>query len=171
MSNSEFNNPGLKDFTSTLETKTNADVSAQLIALELEEKQLDLEIKRESVSKIRAQRAAKLDEARAKIQSVMQFLATRRANQESCNHRKGGQGHQAVIRGEGTDANHCVIKHKMPNGKFQIFCQRCGREWIAPFPKLGIEGSPDYLWALQLPSDNTPSGSSTFLFERAEAVA
>jgi len=71
---SEFDNETVQQ---TLESKTNAQVAAELAALELEEKQLDLEIKRETVSKIRAQRQAKLDEARAKLMATRQFLAQR----------------------------------------------------------------------------------------------
>jgi hypothetical protein len=171
MSKSEFDKTeSVQQFAEGLASQTNADVVTQLAALELEEKQLDLEIKREQVAKIKSQRNAKLDENRAKQIATKQFLANREANQEHCNHRKGGSGAGAVINGEGTDQNYAVIKHKMPNGTYSIFCQRCGREWHAPFPKLGIEGSKDYRWALNLPSDNVPSGSSTFLFERTEAA-
>src|SRR5438874_4566516 len=98
----EFDNTeSLDTFAKGLDSKTNAEVSAELQALELEEKRLDLEIKRESVARIRAQRAAKLEEARAKLIATKQFLAQREANQANCNHRKGGIGAEAVMRGQG----------------------------------------------------------------------
>ena len=68
---SEFDNTETLDqFSKGLETKTNSQVADELVALELEEKRLDLEIKREQVAKIKAQRAAKLEEAQAKLQSI-----------------------------------------------------------------------------------------------------
>ena len=168
---SEFDNPDLKDFTSVLENKTNAQVVSELAELEIEEKRLDLEIKREQVAKIRAQRSAKLDEARAKLMATKQFLAQREANQANCNHRKGGIGAEAVMRGQGTDAMYAVIKHKLPNGRYFILCQRCGKEWHPAEPLFGVKATPGYDEALRFPSDNSPSGSSTFLFERTESFS
>lgn len=170
MSN-EFDTPEVQQFKATLESKTNADVTAELAALEMEEKQLDLEIKRETVSKIRAQRASKLEEARSKTMAVKQFLAQRKAVQDNCNHRKGGIGAEAVMRGQGTDAMYAVIKHKLPCNRYFVLCQRCGAEWHPAQPIFGIKATPGYEEAIRWPSDNTPSGSSTFMFERAEAFA
>src|SRR5437660_1074943 len=127
MSN-EFDTPEVKQFKETLDARTNAEVTAELAALELEEKKLDLEIKRETVSKIRAQRAAKLEEARAKLIATKQFLAQREANQANCNHRKGGIGAEAVMRGQGTDAMYAVFKHKLPCNRYCVLCSRCGNE-------------------------------------------
>jgi len=168
---SEFDNTeSLDQFSKTLETKTNAQVAEEYAALELEEKRLDLEIKRETVAKIRAQRAAKLDEARAKLLATRQFLAQREANQANCNHRKGGIGAEAVMRGQGTDAMYAVIKHKLPNGRYFVLCQRCGKEWHPGFPLLGEKETAGYREALNFATDNSPSGSSTFIFERTESL-
>jgi len=168
---SEFDNTeSLDQFSKTLETKTNAQVAEEYATLELEEKRLDLEIKRETVAKIRAQRAAKLDEARAKLLATRQFLAQREANQANCNHRKGGIGAEAVMRGQGTDAMYAVIKHKLPNGRYFVLCQRCGKEWHPGFPLLGEKETPGYREALNFATDNSPSGSSTFIFERTESL-
>jgi hypothetical protein len=158
------------ELTSPLESKTNADVLADLAALELEEKQLDLEIKRESVAKIRAQRENKLAEHRAKMVAVVQFLAQRKAIQEHCNHRKGGIGAGAVINGEGSDPMYSIFKHKLPDGKYMVLCSRCGREWRAGNKILNIPETPGFSEAINWPTDNSPSGSSTFLFERVAAV-
>jgi len=85
--------------------------------------------------------------------------------------RKGGIGAEAVTHGQGTDSMYCVIKHKMPHGRYQIFCQRCGKEWKPGFPLLGEIETPGYREALNYPTDNSPSGSSTFIFERTAATA
>jgi hypothetical protein len=167
----EFDTPEIvvPEIIKGIETKTNADILTELSALELEEKALDLEIKRETVAKIRSQRNAKLEEARSKILATMQFLMQRKMNQANCNHRKGGIGAEAVMRGQGSDAMYAVIKHKLPHGKHFVLCQRCGAEWHPPVPILGEKGTPGWAEAVNWPTDNSPSGSSTFLFERVTA--
>jgi len=167
---SEFDNTETLDtFSKGLETKTNAQLADDLLTLEREEKMLDLEIKREQVASIKAKRSAKLDEARAKNLATRQFLAQREAIQKNCNHRKGGIGAESVMRGQGTDAMYAVFKHKLPNGRYFVLCSRCGKEWHPGFPMLGEKETPGYQEAINFPTDNSPSGSSTFLFERADA--
>src|ERR1700676_1589067 len=107
----EFDTP---EIIRGIESKTNVEILAELSALELEEKALDLEIKRETVAKIRSPRNGKLEEAGSKILATMQFLMQRKMNQANCNHRKGGIGAEAVIRGQGSDSMYAVIKHKLP---------------------------------------------------------
>jgi hypothetical protein len=156
----------LSNFENTLEAKTNAEVAAELTALELEEKQLDLEIKRETVAKIRAQRQTKLDEGRAKIAATIQFLAQRNANQENCNHRKGGIGAESVMHGQGTSAMYAVAKFKKPNGGYMVLCMGCGKEFHQGHELLGEKETPGFASAIQWPTDNTGGGASTFLFEK-----
>jgi hypothetical protein len=167
---SEFDNTETLDqFSKGLETKTNAQVADELSSLELEEKRLDLEIKRETVASIRAKRASQLGEARAKSLATRQFLAQRAAQQANCNHRKGGIGHEAVMRGQGTDAMYSVWKHKQPNGTWFVLCSRCGKEWHQEFRVQGrlIEaGTPGFLDAINYPSDNSPSGSAVFNYQQ-----
>lgn len=155
------------------EDKTNNQVDDELQALALEEKQLDLEIKRESVSKIRAERQARLDANRAKTIATLQFIAQRKATQDHCNHRKGGRGAEAVMRGQGDDSARSVIFHKLPNGGTMVLCQRCGKEWH-PANKWNTENgkhvplpaTPGWEDAIMWNTDNSPSGSSTFQFEK-----
>jgi len=156
-------------FTDSLQEKTNADVVAELARLELEEKQLDLEIKREAVAKIKSQRAAKLEEARSKMLATKQFLAQREATQKNCNHRKGGIGAEAVMRGQGSDAMYAVFKHRLPCNRYFVLCSRCGKEWHPAQPIFGIKATAGYDEAINFPTDNSPSSSSTFIFERADA--
>lgn len=170
MSNqNEFDLENIPVADGSIESKTNAELAAELQALELEEKKLDLEIKRETVAKIKSQRAAKLEEARAKLIATRQFLAQREANQNACNHRKGGIGADAVMRGQGTDAMYAVIKHKLPDGRYFILCQRCGKEWHPGNVKLGMIETPGYQEAIRYNTNNTASGSSSFLFEQTGA--
>ena len=165
---SEFDT-NVEQFSNALPTQTNDQIAKELAALELEEKQLDLEIKREQVAKIRAQRAARLEETRAKLRATLQFLAQRKANQDNCNHRKGGIGAEAVMRGQGTSAMYTVTKHKKPNGRWFVLCNRCGKEWHQGYDLLGEKETPGFAEAIQYPSDNTPSQSAHFLFQKDEA--
>jgi hypothetical protein len=174
--NSEFDNE--QSTPLSMEAKTNAQLADELSALELEEKQLDLEIKRETVSKIRAQRSAQREEARAKSLAVRQFIAQRKAQQDNCNHRKGGIGHESVMRGQGTDAMYAVWKHKQPNGTWLVLCSRCGKEWRGEFRVQGrlieaaVPSQTEFLQAINFPSDNSPSGSSSFQYQlEVEGVA
>jgi hypothetical protein len=159
--------------TTELENQTASSIQAELDALALEERQLDLEIKRETVAKIRAQRNAKLEEVRSKQRAIMQFLAQREAQQNACNHRKGGIGVDSVMRGQGTSAMYSIIKHKLPDGRYFILCTRCLKEWHSPHPLVasvtGEKETPGYREMLNAPTDNSPSGSSTFLFEKTVA--
>jgi hypothetical protein len=98
-------------------------------------------------------------------------MAQRNAQQESCNHLKGGTGAEAFLRGMGDSPYFAVIKHKLPSGRSMVLCQRCGKEWH-PADKFdsSIKETPGYSQALSWPTNNSASGSSTFLFEGAEAV-
>lgn len=164
-----------------MENKTNAQLEAEVSAADLEMKQLDLEIKRETVLKIKAERQSKRDLAESKRIATLQFLASRKANQDRCNHRKGGRGPDAVMRGQGDDASYALIKHRLPHKEFMVLCQRCGKEWM-PANKWNTENGvlkplaatsgpnpiDNWSWAIQANSDNTPSASSDFSFEKVE---
>lgn len=165
------------NLSAELESKTNAQLEAEVIAADLEMKQLDLEIKRETVQKIKAERQSKREQADSKRIATLQFLASRKANQDRCNHRKGGRGPDAVMRGNGDDASYAIIKHRLPHSEFMALCQRCGKEWH-PANKYNIENGvlrplaatsgpnqmDNWSWAIQANSDNTPSASSDFRF-------
>jgi hypothetical protein len=157
-----------------LSAETNAQLEERERALQLEERELDLEIKRHTVAQIRAVKQAILDKNRAQQQAISQFLANRRAVQANCNHRKGGVGHEAVIRGAGTSAMYAVIKHRLPCGKFFVLCQRCGKEWFPELTALQNAGVPrkatkGYWDAMQFQTNNSESGSSQFTFSQIEA--
>jgi hypothetical protein len=153
--------------------KTNQQLQEELAAVDMEMKQLDLELKREQVATNRAKRATQLELARSKRLSTLQFLANREANQKRCNHRKGGRGPDAVMRGIGDDAARCVVHHGLPDGSIMVLCQRCGKEWY-PERKWNTEGgvlapipmTPGWEEAVQWNTDNSPSGSSRFMFEK-----
>ncbi len=79
------------------------------------------------------------------------------------------------MRGQGDDANRSVIHHVLPAGGIMVLCQRCLKEWH-PANKWNTENgeqrslpaTPGWEDAVQWNTDNSPSGSSRFVFERAE---
>jgi hypothetical protein len=158
----------------SLSNKTNAELEAEERELALEEKRLDLVIKRHTAAKIQAEEQATLDRVRTAAQAINQFLANRRATQANCSHKKGGTGAEAVIRGQGTSAMYCVIKHKLPVGKYFVLCTRCGKEWHPELTALQNGGVPrkatkGYYDALQYSTNNSESGSSRFDFQAVTA--
>jgi hypothetical protein len=154
--------------TETFETLTNKQLAEESAKIDAEMKMLDLELKREQVTKLRAATNQKLDNARARDLSIKNYMAQRDAQQSNCNHLKGGTGAEAFLRGQGDSPYYAVIKHKLPSGKYMVLCQRCGKEWhpADKFDK-SIKETPGYQQALAWPTNNSASGSSTFLFERA----
>jgi hypothetical protein len=104
----------------------------ELKKLELEEKKLNLldlqdRINERSLKKEAAEQSRKTNGA-----TLRQIAASDEAAQKRCNHRKGGQGMQGVMFGQGDDPQYAVIKHKFGNGDIWIRCQRCGKTWKPP---------------------------------------
>jgi hypothetical protein len=181
-STNKFKKPA--EYVAELESKTNAQLLDELAALDLEQKKqeieyrkLDMAIKKDTWTKIQAEYAAKIEDFRRKNEATLQFLAQRASREANCNHRKGGRGADAVMRGQGDDSMYSVVKHKLPAGSHFVLCQRCGKEWH-PANKWNIEGgkivpipaTPGWAEAMQWPTDNSMSASSTFLFEKVEVA-
>lgn len=181
-------NPNLQaELEAEMQNKTNAQLVEEAAALDLEARKLELEykkqemeyraidmkIKKDQLAKLEAQYNTAINNARSRNLATLQFLANREANQKRCNHRKGGRGPDAVMRGIGDDSNRSIIHHKLPDGGIMVLCQRCGKEWY-PARKWNSEDgilrpiAATLGWeeAVQWNTDNSPSGSSTFLFEK-----
>jgi hypothetical protein len=153
--------------TETFENLTNKQLQDESAKIDAEMKALDLELKRAEVSKLRAQINQKRDDARTRNLAIQNFMKQREMQQEGCNHLKGGTGADAFMRGTGDSPYYAIIKHKLPSNLYMVLCQRCGKEWhpADKFDK-SIKETPGYQQALAWPTNNSASGSSTFLFER-----
>lgn len=129
-------------------------VKEELEKLQLEKEKLDLEVLRHQVAVIRSAR----ERATANHETVEADLAdqARRAaaQQDYCNHRKGGMGMDGIT-GRGTDPTYAVVKHRQPLGQIMVMCMRCQKIWLP-----GAEG---YGEALSFPTGNTMSESSQFV--------
>jgi len=152
--------------TETFENLTNDQLAAEAARIDAEMKALDLELKRDQVAKIRAAVNQKREDALSRSIAIKQYMAQRDAQQENCNHLKGGVGAEAFLRGLGDSPYYAIIKHKLPCNKYMVLCQRCGKEWHPAQPLFGIAETPGYQQALAYNTNNTASGSSTFLYER-----
>lgn len=174
--------------------KSDSEVKVELAKLELELKRQELELKQQQVEDmkldreykkfdrvvreeearlIQGRRQAAIDANLQKMDSLLAFMRNREAQQNHCNHRKGGIDAQSLIYGEGTSDKYCVIKHGLPNGNFFVICSRCNKEWHPARP-YNIEGgklvplpaTPGWAEAVAYPTDNTASSSSRFVYEK-----
>lgn len=156
--------------TETFENLTNEQLNAESAKLEQELKSLDLELKRDQVSKIRAALNQKRDDARSRDVAIKNFMKQREMQQDSCNHRKGGVGAEAFLTGQGDSSYYSVIKHKLPCNQHMVLCQRCGKEWHPAQPVFGLKETPGYQDAIRYNTNNTASSSSSFFFIKEGAV-
>jgi hypothetical protein len=143
---------------------------------------LQLEETRERVQKMRNRKSSR----ETRIASIEQSLADedqRNAYKASiCWHRKGGKGAGWLQHGDSTQF--AVIKHTLSHGPVIVICQRCPKVWAPPDPALNAPRATqeqkreykrlydEYVWALNLPTDNEPSGTQLFMVNRfIDAVA
>ena len=161
--------------TSVEEKSVSTPENTPVIAgLTEQEKALDLELKRFELAERKAQAKDRADKKEAQRQmaesrnkATLAQMAQQVAREENCTHRKGGMGPNAVLNGQGDDAlYYAVIKHKLPAGKYFILCTRCLKEWHPADPIAGTPETPGYKQALMFPTNNSASGSSTFLFKK-----
>ena len=127
---------------------------------------LELELLREQVETMRANRQRK-QLSHAQVENELEIGKRNQRNREAnCTHRKGGMGLEGV-HGKGNDPQYAVVKHQLPLGDWFIVCQRCGKEWRKSDPDNGGKPTKGYDDALAFPTDNQPSGSSLFTVTQA----
>lgn len=103
-------------------------------------------------------------------QTLKQLAAADKATQKRCNHRKGGNGVNGILGGQGDDSQYAVADHMFCNGDRWIKCMRCGKTWKPVMPhwfetKEGYDGAmAEYHAALNFQTRNAPSSSYVFKF-------
>lgn len=153
--------------------------------LEIEHKKLELLDLRDRVDERKMKRENRTSSSRANGRTLQQVIAGDRAKQANCNHKKGGNGAEGVVGGQGDDPQYSVIKHKMPNGDIWVRCLRCAKTWKPPvefkfyFDSTGKNVAPkdgkfskeafdiavkEYREALVFQTRNQTSGSIVFQF-------
>lgn len=142
-------------------------IDEQLKAIQLQHAVLELEDLTNRVQNERERRAAIVRAHKATQESIDQADRDKAREQGTCRHKKGGKNMEGIL--NGNDANYSVIKHTYPWGVTAVHCTRCGKEWW-PAPAAMKKANPaaykqqqrEYVEALNLPTDNEPSGSLMF---------
>ncbi len=185
-----------KDLSNIAAPKAHVAASVPAKMTELERAQLEL-VQLEIEAKKAAIDNAKLEkqEKEANIQDLTERLAERQMKREDrsqksrtngdtirieneikankqrqCNHRKGGDGQNAYVNGQGNSPQYAVMKHKVCNGDFWIRCMRCGKCWKPPIEEDYarredyLDAKVEYTTALNFSTLNVASTSYTFQF-------
>ena len=149
----------------------------ELSALDAERERIDLELKvlqledlRDTVERRRAQKSQKKQSRDATEAALADSRAQQLAREQECPHRKGGKDMEGLR--FGNSQNFSVIKHMLAHGEVFVLCQRCHKEWRRPDrallkPEAYAEAMREYRRALDLPTDNVPSGTRLFAVEGA----
>jgi len=150
-------------------------------AITEELEQLQLEETRDRVTGMRQHRESIRRRVEARDTDLKDAAARQKAIQDACWHKKGGKGVTMLF--QGNDHNYAVIKHTLSHGPLIVLCQRCSKVWEAPPTALNARSaSPEdkalyrklydeYQWAVNLPTDNEPSGTQLFVITREEPAA
>jgi len=147
-------------------------LNKEAIMSELES--LQLEETRERVEEMRQRRAQKRQRAANRQRDIASANDLQHRRFLNCWHKKGGKGHNMLP--HGNDANYAVVKHTLSHGPEIVICQRCSHVWEPPPLELRKSNPAEYRqlhdayqWALNLPTDNEPSGTQLFVFTETAA--
>jgi len=141
---------------------------AELRDLELRERTLNLTDLQERLDDRQLKKRSREATFRGHGQNLRQDAVNRNIRQDICNHRKGGDGAQGVIGGQGDDQQYCVARHIMSSGDTWQRCLRCGKTWRPPVISEYATNAEYaaafvvYQEALKMPTRNKRSGSHTF---------
>ena len=142
---------------------------------------LQLEETRDRVEATRAHRSAVRARAERRNQDILDNRRMEEAQQAACWHKKGGRGVENLS--HGNDHNYAVIKHTLSHGPLIVVCQRCRKLWEPPDTRLNARSASkedkalykklwdEYQWAVNLPTDNEPSGTQLFVISKNEEPA
>jgi hypothetical protein len=158
----------VKDMTAEEVENELASKELEIKRLELLERQANLEDLQERLAERQLKRKSRDSVFRGHGANLKQDTINRKAKQEICNHRKGGDGAQGVIGGQGDDTQYAIMRHIMGNGDTWVRCLRCGKTWKYPVASQYTnkqdfqEAYAEYQAALKFPTRNHTSGTHTF---------
>ncbi len=152
-----------------------AEVDLELKAKELEIKRLELmeseanlQDLQERLAERQLKRKSRDGVFRGHGANLKQDNINRLAKQEICNHRKGGDGANGVIGGQGDDMQYAILRHVMGNGDIWVRCLRCGKTWKYPLASAFTTKAEyelalvEYRSMLKVQTRNHTSGTHTF---------
>jgi hypothetical protein len=152
---------------------TNDQLQRKLMLIDIESRASQAELTRHQTAQFKMKQAEQKDKFWSRGRELKNTAASQKKHQDGCSHRKGGRSIEALQRG-GTDASdHSLIRHLLPHNEWFVRCQRCGKTWRPPhvedFDLKTVEGKAafeqakvDYKWAMEAPTNNTPSTGITF---------
>lgn len=116
-----------------------ADMEVEMKRLELEakrlevlERQANLQDAKERLEERALRREQRSQRSVTNGQTLKALNEGDNAAQTRCNHRKGGNGQEGIVGGQGDDSQYAVLKHTMLNGDTWIRCMRCAKTWKPP---------------------------------------
>lgn len=154
-----------------------AAMEAELKQLEIDAKKLELLEKQANLQDLQerlGERELKRNDRSQRMiingQTLTQTRTTEEAAQKRCNHKKGGNGAQGFVGGQGDDSQYAILKHTFPNGDMWIRCLRCGKTW-KPVERSWFKTEEEYIKtfmeyqaAVQFQTRNVASQSVAFRF-------
>lgn len=138
--------------------------------LEIKERKAHLQDLEEQLANRELQRETKRQRSITNGATLNQLAAIDKAQQSRCNHKKGGNGAQGVVGGQGDDSQYAVIKHTFGNGDTWVRCLRCGKTWKPPVHSLYkteeeyLKAVVAYETAINFQTRNVPSAGVQFRF-------
>jgi hypothetical protein len=103
--------------------------------LEILEKEANLQDIQERLAERQGKRQDKSEKAKSNGLTLAQNRAALKAVQDRCNHKKGGNGENGIVGGQGDDSQYAVLKHIFLNGDMWVRCLRCRKLWKPPIKK------------------------------------
>ncbi len=161
---------------------TDDQVSAELAALDLEEKRLRLELLREQVERERAKRMQLIEAIKKQAATILKAQQRRKREQSACSHKKGGRGRENILNGNAPEFS--IVVQTEAWGETYVLCTRCLKEWRKPlavlqlvnplkFKEIVKKDKKAYIAALEefnaatrMMTDNSPSGSTLVEFRQ-----
>src|SRR5438046_2206938 len=112
-----------------------AEIKASELALkklEILEKQANLQDIQERLAERQMVRTNKDQRSRGNGLTLRQNEQKYTSMQANCNHKKGGNGVEGIVNGQGDDSQYAVLKHQFLNGDIWVRCLRCAKTWKPP---------------------------------------
>jgi hypothetical protein len=163
---------------SKLEDLTKEEVELRITYIRAMAEEAKLEDTKNNLDDRKNKISMRMEKLRANGRELAKTARDQELVQKTCVHRKGGRGGVPGGLLKGTDVNHSLIKHTLPQNEIWVRCTRCGRTWKNVFREyypVGEEGDAQFLadkeaykWAIEANTDNQPSSSITFTHTSAD---
>lgn len=163
------------DVSKLVKVPSDAEYEAKMRELMLKKAELELRSLERTIFEAEQKETDKVQVAKNNGKTLNDIAKARLQAQERCTHRKGGNGLDGVMGGQGDDAQFSVLKHRQLWGDVWVRCLRCGKVWKPPLKKTYTEDGKlnevlyqmaykEYQQALSFPTRNTMSTSGQFSF-------